>query len=45
MMNYINTMIFSAINFVNIGAIYGYLNGAVYIIGGKGYVVYLLEVK
>ena len=45
MMININTKIFSAINFLNIGSIYGYLNGAVKIIGKKGYIVCLFEVK
>ena len=60
MMININPKIFSAINFLNIGSIYDYLNylllllllllfmtinGAILIIGGKGYIVCLLEVK
>ena len=45
MMINVNTKILSAINFHNIGSIYGYLNGAIRIIGGKGYTVRLLEVK
>ena len=45
MMINVNTNIFSAINFLNIGSIYGYLNGAIWIIGEKVYIVCLLEVK
>ena len=45
MMINVNTKIFSAINLLNIGSIYGYLNSAIRIIGEKGYIVCLLEAK
>ena len=45
MMMNIGTKIFSAINFLNIGAINEYLYAAVKIIGEKGYIVCLVKVK
>ena len=45
MMIDINIKIFTANYFLNIGTIYGYLNGAIYIIGGTGYVACLVEIN
>ena len=45
MIIHVNTKILSAVNFLNIGAIYGNLNCAIEIISGKGAIVRLVEAK
>ena len=45
MMIKINTKVFSAIKVLNIGAIYGYLNGTIKSISEKDYIVCLVDVE